>query len=660
MANKFFGTKLFAAALTTFALASCQSESTLLEPTANNLRDVELTVTVSKGEMPTRTNLNLSEDQKNLLVTWNKDEIIQVSEPDGTYAGYLTVTELLDNGKKALFKGTIRTIDEDGTHKFTFAALGDGVEYSAKRGYAMDDMVYDFSSQVNSGVTALAKNDLLIADGDVEIKGGKASFNDLLMKRQFAFGRFTLLYNDQPLQFDANTVVYVNTENNDIKTGATLEFPKTITPAGNSSIALTTSKNDFYVTFVPGSSESKIKFNVTINDVLYEGYSNTYLIEANDFYRKAQGLTYGEALPINVRKTDGSDDEHDFNLTYNQNFGPKDTWTDTQKGVGFTYTYTLSDYDKIFNDKTNEGYTFVGWTVNPDGTGDVLLPNATLPVTYPDGNATVYAKWEKTVYEYTLNWETADGDPINTQTKETDEDPYKWAVENKQAEQEAPEGYEFAGWADKAVDPNTPVVEVKFTKDRREITVVPVYTEKDYNWTVTWKNGYDDNPIKTKEYKGKDGSISISNDYPADPKRDGYTFVKWDKYIDKLSKNETNVVITAQWKKDVINYVLTYHQNLNGSTLKQDDQPDPATTADSYDFTVVKYEDLGPDWTSTTPAEYKFIGWNTQADGKGKTYSPGDLYKLTKDQITGNLYAMWEEVKKTTVSTPGYSHGEFK
>ncbi len=100
MAKKNFGTKLFATALATFALASCQSESTLLEPAANNLCDVQLTVTASKGEL-TRTNLELSEDEKSLLLKWNEGDIIHVSEADGKYAGFLTVTNIIHGGKTA-------------------------------------------------------------------------------------------------------------------------------------------------------------------------------------------------------------------------------------------------------------------------------------------------------------------------------------------------------------------------------------------------------------------------------------------------------------------------------------------------------------------------------------------------------------------------------
>ena len=42
-----------------------------------------------------------------------------------------------------------------------------------------------------------------------------------------------------------------------------------------------------------------------------------------------------------------------------------------------------------------------------------------------------------------------------------------------------------------------------------------------------------------------------------------------------------------------------------------------------------------------TRNNYTFIGWNTQADGKGTAYKPGDSFTLTdKDTM---LYAQWSK-----------------
>lgn len=598
MAKKHFGTKLFATALATFALASCQSESTLLEPAANNLRDVELTVTVSKGDMPTRTNLDLSDDQKELLLTWNKGDVIQVSETDGTYAGFLTVTDLIEDGKKALFKGTVRTFDKDGEHTFTFASLGKDVEYTAKRGYPMENMVYDFANQTNEGVNGLAKNDLLLANGKVNINGGKATFNDLFMSRQFAYGRFTLLYNGKALAFDANTVVTINTDENDIKTGATLEFPSTITPAGGASISLATSENDFYVTLVPGSSESRLQFKVTVNGVEYEGYSNYYEIVKNDFYRRANGLEKGEALPINVKKTDGSDDTHNFSLIYNANYGSKDTWTDNQEGVGNSYTFTLSEYNKIF-DETNEGYTFTGWNTMADGTGVSLLPNSTLTVAYPDGIANVYAQWVKTTYNYTLVHEDNDGNEIIKEEFESDGD-LTVTTKKDDAIQTAPEGYEFAGWALKE-NPTVPVETVTFTKDNTYIVVVPVWKEKEYNWQVKW---VDDPTVGNVTYK-----------------------TKWEKGTAPHS------LLSAFPDEQEKEYPQYYYHNI---------------TKEGYKF--VGWEYNGKMIETDKSGNWKFADVVMGKEASSTTSNPSPVY----------IYAKWEKIEDpNTVTTPGYGHGTF-
>ncbi|MDE6553248.1 MAG: InlB B-repeat-containing protein [Muribaculaceae bacterium] len=560
MAKKHFGTKLLTTVLATFALASCQSESTLLEPVADNLCDVELTVIASKGEV-TRTNLNLSEDQKKLLLTWKVGDIIHVSENDGLYTGTLKVTELLEEGTKAKFKGTIRTIKENGKRTFKFSYLGAEDPYTGTRNQQAEPKVYDFTSQVNSGVNALAQNDLLVTDGEVDIQDGKATFENLFMSRQFAFGRFTLIYNDKALEFGENTVVTINTSTNDIQTGATFDFKsENVTSVGGQSISLTTSDNDFYVTFVPGSKESAFKFNVTVNGEEYEGYSAEFLIEKNDFFRRGADVEVGEAMPIYMKKTDGSDDAHDFTLIYNKNFGNKDTWKDSQNVVGNVCDFNVKEYNKIFNDEEgiNEGYDFVEWNTEADGSGTRYAENSVYTMNRANGTeATLYAIWK----------------------------------------------------------------------------------ESEYTWNVTWKDGYTEKPVKKENYTGKN-NYDISGEYPADPTREGYTFSHWAPQVSKLTKDQLEVEIVAQWKKNIVDYKLTYHQNLNGSTLTVDETPDPATTADSYDFTVVKYDDLGGVWTSTHDG-YDFIGWNTKADGTGKGYAAGDSFNVTVSQPTGNLYAQW-------------------
>ncbi|MGN1383462.1 MAG: InlB B-repeat-containing protein [Eubacterium sp.] len=56
---------------------------------------------------------------------------------------------------------------------------------------------------------------------------------------------------------------------------------------------------------------------------------------------------------------------------------------------------------------------------------------------------------------------------------------------------------------------------------------------------------------------------------------------------------------------------------------------------------------------------YTFAGWNTQADGKGKTYQTGDKYTFTQadDEKDVTLYAQWQKTSApVTPSTPVEEH----
>lgn len=58
--------------------------------------------------------------------------------------------------------------------------------------------------------------------------------------------------------------------------------------------------------------------------------------------------------------------------------------------------------------------------------------------------------------------------------------------------------------------------------------------------------------------------------------------------------------------------------------------------------------------------QYDFVGWNTAADGSGKTYQPGDLFAFNeaffsdpKSMSTVTLYAMWKKQPAADETQPG-------
>ena len=77
-------------------------------------------------------------------------------------------------------------------------------------------------------------------------------------------------------------------------------------------------------------------------------------------------------------------------------------------------------------------------------------------------------------------------------------------------------------------------------------------------------------------------------------------------------------------------YTLYYHSNFGSDrTFYQSD--------DSSRMEVRDYGDMSflPDREG-----YRFTGWNTEADGSGEDYAPGDTFRLTRS--TDHLYAQWE------------------
>ena len=79
-------------------------------------------------------------------------------------------------------------------------------------------------------------------------------------------------------------------------------------------------------------------------------------------------------------------------------------------------------------------------------------------------------------------------------------------------------------------------------------------------------------------------------------------------------------------------YTLYYHSNFgDDKTFYQSD--------DDRTMEVRDYEDMSrlPDREG-----YAFVGWNTEEDGSGDDYAPGDEFRMTERRA--HLYAMWERV----------------
>ena len=159
------------------------------------------------------------------------------------------------------------------------------------------------------------------------------------------------------------------------------------------------------------------------------------------------------------------------------------------------------------------GYTFGGWN-KADGTAwDYASDKVT-------DNITLYAKWAANTY--TITFDTAGGSEIAPITQD-----YGTVITAPEAPTR--EGYTFIGW-DK---------EIPTTMPAENMTVTAQWEINQYTITFDTNGGSEIAPI-TQEY-----GTNITA--PADPTREGYTFIGWDMEIPTTMPAE-NITLKARWK----------------------------------------------------------------------------------------------------------------
>ena len=225
---------------------------------------------------------------------------------------------------------------------------------------------------------------------------------------------------------------------------------------------------------------------------------------------------------------------------------------------------------------TREGYTFIGW-------------DRDIPTTMPAENVTITAKWK--VNSYTITFDTAGGSEIASITQD-----YGTAI--TVPESPTREGYTFIGW-DKAIPATMPA---------ENVTITAQWEINQYTITFDTAGGSEIAPI-TQDY-----GTNITA--PADPTREGYTFIGWDKAIPSTMPAE-KMIITAKWAAN--QYTITF-DTAGGSEI--------APITQDYGTAI------------TTPADptregYTFIGWDTEIP----TTMPAENMTVT---------AQWKDIEKPT------------
>ena len=227
-------------------------------------------------------------------------------------------------------------------------------------------------------------------------------------------------------------------------------------------------------------------------------------------------------------------------------------------------------------DPTRKGYTFKGW-------------DKEIPKTMPAENMTVKAQWE--INQYVITFDTNGGSEIAPITQD-------YGTKITAPADPTRKGYTFKGW-DK---------EIPETMPAENMTVKAQWEINQYAITFDTNGGSEIAPI-TQDY----GTAITA---PADPTREGYTFIGWDRDIPEIMPAE-NITVTAQW--EINRYTITF-DTAGGSEI--------APITQDYGTNITAPAD-------PTREGYTFIGW----DKAIPTTMPAENITVT---------AQWKDSEKPT------------
>ncbi len=225
------------------------------------------------------------------------------------------------------------------------------------------------------------------------------------------------------------------------------------------------------------------------------------------------GLTLEKNAKLSGQPIDTGDVINDTTNTPEPNVTPA-TVTYAYGALGGTYaTQIVQAGEKAIEPDvpSRQGYQFTGWYL------DDTKYDFAAPVT---GDMTLTAKW--TAKSYTITFDTNGGSDIGHITQD-------YGTQITAPADPTREGYTFIGW-DKAIPATMPA---------GDMTITAQWRINQYTITFDTDGGSAIAPI-TQDY-----GTQITA--PADPTREGYTFIGWGKAIPATMPAES-ITITAQWK----------------------------------------------------------------------------------------------------------------
>lgn len=283
-------------------------------------------------------------------------------------------------------------------------------------------------------------------------------------------------------------------------------------------------------------------------------------------------------------------------------------------------------------------YVFAGWYASQECTGEAYdFTGKTMPA----NNITLYAKWVAPTYTVTVY--DQNGTKLDEITVSKGDTVTDWLSTQKN-KITLDTGDSFLGWTINRGLPFNPGT--KITMNYNLYAKVGNST----GYSVTYDaNGGTGSVTDTEKYaKGAEATV-MSNSFTNGDK----VFLSWNTRAD--GKGETyypnstvkitgDVTLYAQWGDKASTVSVTYHSNF-GTDVAQS----AAAVANNSKITVEAYNALNlPERTG-----YSFVGWNTEADGTGRTFAAGAFARVDVTK-PNDLYAQWTPNTDTTYKVEFY------
>ncbi len=371
-------------------------------------------------------------------------------------------------------------------------------------------------------------------------------------------------------------------------------------------------------TTTPESFESEVTWTVTSG--------STVTISTNGKTCVVTPQSTGTAIITAHVTIGGQEYTKDCNVTvssYDITFNPNSAKGDIKTQTATTKTVTLDD-----NTYSRAGYTFGGWTTEPNGTGLSYNDHAEITLY---GNITLYAKWNP--INYSITYDLAGG-TVSTPNVVI----YNIESDDMTLNNPHKTGYKFAGWTGTGIegDPINGVTIANGSMGNREYTA---------HWTV-WTTDITLNPNISNP--DSTGTTSVTATWgqamPTTsvtmPTKTGYTF---DGYYDSAQTPKkyynSDGTSAADWDKEIGTNTLYGYWTPQTSEVTLDANGGSGGQA----IVIATYDsDMPTPIVLPTRTGYLFEGYFDQEEGGEKYYSStGESLRTWDKTGTQTLYAHW-------------------